>query len=257
MFSDAIEELKKMFFIVDIVHIFANSFIALLGSIFFLVLFRFDWIWAFIPFTASLLYFGYVDLTKNKMLVVEENVPELGERLRTAVDNADKQNWMIDGLKDSVLFFLGKAKSSYFLDFKRLSIKVFSIFILGFLVVLVSYLNINFDFVGFAENIIPLPKTAEWAQGLADKEFVYDSGNINKVTGEPSLARLSNEELKLSVGELKTEVDIRDIQAIEDKDFTRAEFPKEIYTAYEEAYVEQISKEDQSIVKNYFSKLNI
>lgn len=255
MFSEAIEELKRVFFVVDVIHILANSFIVFLGFLLFFLLFRFSWMLAFIPFVVALAYFSYIDLTKNKMLIVEENVPELKERLRAAHDSAGAKGWIAESLKEDVLRDMQKVRASYFLDFRRLSVKLFSIFALSFLVVFISFANINFDFGGFVANIVPVPNQVKWAESIGGEGLVYYSGNLSDVLGKPSLAKLGSKELELKLGQVETEVDIRDIRAVEEKDFTRAEFPKEMYTSYEEAYVERIPKENQEIVKNYFADL--
>lgn len=213
--------------------------------------------YALIP--AAVYFFVMIGFTfyKNKYLLVEEKVPELKEQLRTVADNVYRTNPIIDSLKDDVVKNMGRIRTSHFIDFNTITIRILMLTLLSIIIVVVSYTNVNFDFALQKLPFVNLetPGVRGAGQNVININLTYLEGDVNGIYGKGSVAKLGTEELLLTINPLASDADINNIKKVKDKDFDPPNFPKEIYTSYDVAYTEKITKENQKVVKNYFEKI--
>ncbi|NJD77276.1 MAG: hypothetical protein FIB08_09310 [Candidatus Methanoperedens sp.] len=64
------------------------------------------------------------DKKKNVTLLIENKYPELNERLRTACDNRDESNVIVESLKSYVSEMLGKVSASQLFSKRRIAAKI-------------------------------------------------------------------------------------------------------------------------------------
>jgi|SRR3989344_3321380 len=253
----ALNELKKAMLILQIGD---KLFNALLIFTLFLLLFnllKLKWYYSFVPSLGYLIGIAMYTYITNIYLVVEGKVPEMKEQLRTVADNVNKSNEILDSLKQDVIKNMRKVKTSYFMDFRRLGIRVLMICVLAFIIVLMSFFNVKFEFSGFDlndnVNEIGIRNSGPEAVRL---EYSLSEGNLSDILGNKSLAELGKKEFKLEINPLESDADLSIISnADSENDFSEPNFPKEIYTRYDVAYNEKIAKENQDVVRNYFEEI--
>ncbi len=254
----ALKELKKVLFILDFSGKFLNFLLILLFILLLSNLLNFPWIYAVILSTIYLIIVLTLSFFENKFLIVEGKVPELNEQLRTVADNVNRTNPIIDGLKEDVVKNMKKVKTSYFIDEKRIGVKIIILCGLAFLIVFLSFLNINFNFNGFNFNV------QETLNGIGIRNyssepvhlnFFLSQGNLSDILGNKSIATLGNKDLLLTINPLESDADLSTVQKEESNEFNQPDFPKEIYTRYDASYNEKIAKENQKVVKTYFDQI--
>ena len=253
----ALDELQENMLLLSIGNIILNSLIIFVFVLLFSMLFDFDIFYALAPaalyFSASVVY----SFLSEKYIPVEEKVPELKEQLRTAADNVYKINPIVDSLKEDVVRNMGKVRMSSFIDFNAIALRILFLTIVSIIVVVVAFMNINFDFSLNVPLIgkISTPGVRGAGQELVDLNLTYMEGNLSDILGDGSIALLGIEELQLTINPLASDVDINNIKKVGDSDFDPPQLPQEIYTSYDVAYNEKIAKENQKVVKNYFEQI--
>ncbi|MBS3098093.1 hypothetical protein J4209_04840 [Candidatus Woesearchaeota archaeon] len=206
----------------------------------------------------AIIYVGYSYYTNKKMnkaKVVEEKYEALNEKLRTAQDNVDMENPIVDELQREVTEGMKNVKASSFFNIKKTSYKIFACLILGFLIILLTTLNVKFmdfsiifdkatDYILGKEIGIEGDSDIPSA-GIASSEDIY---------GEESIAVLGNEEVNIEIKPVSFELTGYSEEEAEDKEFEET-FPEEVFAESSEGFGESFSIEDQELVKNYFKKL--
>jgi len=254
----ALEELQENIVLLDLGRNILNTLIIFMFIFLFATIFNFSVYYALIP--AAIYFFVMIGFTfyQNKYLLVESNVPELKEQLRTVADNIYRTNPILDSLKEDVVKNMGKIRTSHFIDFNTITMRILLLTLLSIVVVIISFVNVKFDFA--LHGILPFvdlekPGVRGAGQEVLNINLTYLEGDINSIFGQGSIAKLGTEELLLTINPLASDADINNIKKIKDKDFNPPNFPKEIYTSYDVAYNEKITKENQKVIKNYFEKI--
>ena len=253
--QEALEELKKDFLQLDLFNIFLDTFIGFLAVLFLLLVFKVNWFYSLLALVLFLVYFSHKEFSRNRLVDVEHEVPELNEQLRTVADNVNRSNFIIDLLKQDVLRGLKNVRLSHFLDYKYFTYKIGLLAVLSFLVVFIAYLNVGFDFSFVLYPLQNHQSILTPASSPQDIQVIYKDGNLSEVLGEVSIVALGDELLELEVKPSNSEINIDDISEAESGDFVPPQFPKEIYTSYDNAYKDQIPKQNQRIVREYFKNL--
>ncbi|MBS3175112.1 hypothetical protein J4440_04485 [Candidatus Woesearchaeota archaeon] len=253
----ALKELKNVMLLL---HFGSRVIDSLLLFIFFLLLsiiFKFSWFYVLIPSIGYLIFSLVISKVNNIYTKVENKVPELNEQLRTAADNLYKSNPVVDSLKEDVVKNMKKVKTSYFINEKIIGIKLLILCGLSFLIVFLSFINVNFDFdLGIGnETILNKIGIRNYGQDPVKLNFFLSEGNISDILGNKSIAELGNKELQLGIGQLQSDADLSIVDGESELDFNQPNFPKEIYTSYDVSYNEKIDKENQKVVKNYFDQI--
>lgn len=257
--EEALTELKKAIASIDLITLFYNATLIFLVSTFTLLLLGLFWGLAFLPAMIYLFYFGYKKSKGNKLLKAELTTPKLNEKLRTAADNTDKDNELVNALNEEVVRDMKYIETQKFLDYKDLSMKITLIVTVSFFTIILSYLNVGLDLPEFASRVDqPLNEIRERIAGqeIPDINRVAEEGNISNILGDRSLALLGKKEILLEINPLESEVNLEEISEAEGKDFNPPSYPKEIYTSYDIASQERAPKQNSHIIKSYFEQIS-
>ncbi len=253
----ALRELKKVMYLLDLSNILLNAFIVFLSVLLLATIFEFDWKTSLVLSIAYLLIASVKAFLTNKFALVESRVPELNEQITTVADNVSKSNPILDSLKQDVVRNMHKVKTSYFIDFNTVAARLILLCGLSFLIVLLSFVNVKFDFAGFSDfaSGLGIGGFRDSSTNLTDIELQLLEGNLSSILGNKSLAELGSRELSLRINPLESDVDLNKVRKEGESGFTPPSFPKEIYTSYDAAYSENIAKENQKVVKSYFEEI--
>jgi len=254
----ALNELRKVMYILDFSSILLNTliifiFVLLLGTIF-----EFGWIASLVMSIIYLVVASIKSFFVNRFAIVESAVPELNEKIRTVADNVNKTNDIVEDLKKDVIRNMHKIKTSYFIDFNSLSLKLVILCSLAFLVVLISFINVRFDSADFGKvsGFLGIGGVRGANGNLTDVDLELMEGNLSSILGNNrSLAELSSKELSLLINPLESDVDLSKRTDSDGSNYQPPNFPKEIYTSYDATYSDKIAMQNQKVVKEYFERI--
>lgn len=261
-FEDVVKEIKHSLDNLVIFDTFMNSAIIFLACYLALSITGMQPLYALAPATGFLLASLFFKLRENKILAVESAYPELREKLRTAADNLDMHNLVVDELHTELIKEVRHVEASRFFDEKKTYVKVMAVIILSFSMLFLT--PIHFDAAGIAAKVgniterIPINfagignerfSESNLAQGMEAGAAV--AGNLY---GQRSVAVLGSEELLLQLKSASQDLTIRKESDVSQKDFTE-NYPNEIYVSSAASFEENIPKERQELVKNYFKNL--
>src|SRR3989338_6853078 len=129
----ALRELKLFISTLDLFNLLYSTIFFFLFCLFLLTLLSLHWGFAFLPTTIYLIILAYRQTKNNPYLRTEKTTPALHEKLRTAVDNIDKENEIVELLHQEVVRDLKKVETANFVDFHELSIKTVLLLTVAFL----------------------------------------------------------------------------------------------------------------------------
>ena len=254
--------LKEVNVIVDEVlafDIILTSVLIFLGFYLGLLLINFNPWYALFPTLVYLSFLLYIDLNTNKYKIVEDKYAPLYERLRTAADNVDKENEIVDELEQEVVTNLRNVRVSSFVKIKRVSYKVLGSVILCLIILFASIYNVNFGDFGFALEDIRdfVYKEGGLGEGgeLGDELVAGKNGWEGDIYGEESIARIGMRELQIRIKQPSLEVIGSEIYEVPEREFEET-FPDEIFATSAGGYEEKITIENQKLVKSYFKELS-
>jgi len=208
---------------------------------------------ALIPATIYFFARLYVNSKIDKRLAVEKKYAPLKEKLRTAADNLDMDNPVINELQDEVVRDLKNVGLSSFISTKRITFKIMTTIILSFAIVFATTLNLYIVDINLFMS--KLPEILEKANPLRSSNDVL--GDINEsddIYGNSKLAVLGEKEIDIKIKPVNYEVNVREEGDYEQKQFNEI-FPSEIGVEQASTFEEEIPEEQQELVKNYFNKL--
>lgn len=248
----ALKELRKSLLFLSLFNCFIDSLVFFLIAVFVLLFFPISWQWSLLPSGLFLTIHSWRKIKAVKLRDVEEKVPVLYEQIRTAADNLDKDNIMVHSLNQDVIAKMKKVRTSYFLSFNKLAIKLFLIAAFSFFIILFSSFNVQLPDVGDLIQNIKIPKFMDERERALQEQEALLVESEHDIYGESSIAELSNKELELEIKPIASEIDISKVEELEERQF-RSEFPIEIYATADASFEDNIPKENQQIVKNYFN----
>ncbi len=258
--EDALTELKRELIFVDLFNILLNSIIGFLAGLVITTVFNIGWDWAFLPAFAVLIYFAVKYFRQRKLIAVETRVPELKERLRTAADNVNKTNEITSSLKDDVVKDMKKVETTLFIDIEGIGVRLFSIAVVAFIIIILSFLNLTFDFqfAPIISNPISTMHQMMFPQDVSPNATLnFREGNISSAFGnKTNLIKLGEDKLELQVNPLQSELNFDDIKDASQQNFNPPVYPKDISTSYDASYTENIAKKNQAVVKSYFEQIS-
>lgn len=229
--------------------------------VFYLILMLFslnEWV-ALFPSAMFLVVFLYLKTTQSKSPIVEKKYSNLNEKLRTAVDNAGKDNPIVEELQLEVINDMRKVAVSSFINQKRVSFRILLTVVLCFAILILASLNIHFspfDFVKKPQWTFIMGGAGGGNESLPSNVIIAGLGNgEGDIYGQKSVAKLGKEELNIEIKQVGYEVgDVRDITDAEQNEFEES-FPEEVFAESSATYQENIPKEELELVKNYFKKV--
>jgi len=268
----ALLELRTVMLGIGLFNSGIDSMVILLFSLLGLALFGLPWEIALIPFCA------YFFIHTRKMLKVlgysdvESRVPQLREALRTAADNLGGDNEVVRSLHDEVLQKMRLIQTSAFIGFGKVTRQLLVISLLCFAVITVSALDIK-----FVDGTDILGKAGLWAGGgfLTDGDGKETSlwGKLGRryegpgqrmevnliderdLYGNATVIELGTDELNLELNPGGTGVKIGEVKPPESRQFSDQPTTSDISATSDSTYSEEIPKEYQSIVRNYFQSI--
>ena len=250
----ALLEIKKLVFFITVLTNFINSVIVFLVFCFIFIMLKIPGYYAVIPFLLHFMIYGRKRIKGINYRYVESRVPALRERLRTAADNWDKENEVVNSLNRDVLAEMKHVKTAAFLDDKGLVVKMLTISLLSIIIILSS--AADFAIIGWKDAVKGIDNALSGGesiyQNLTEIE-IYDEGDED-IFGKDSIAELGLDELDLKLDTAASGVNINKVKDTEEKEFGTV-FPKDIYATSDSSYNEKISKENQEIVKKYYEQI--
>lgn len=239
---EMLHELRNELIKIVFLDTFLDSVIVFLGFYLFFILINLRPIIALVPGVIAFFLFMRKKIQKVQLKTVEDKNPQIREMLRTAADNVDKDNIMIRMLDEEVMEKMRSVATSSFMDMKKLFYKFLSICVTFSLILYIA--STNLQLMNAAEMISNL--------GMPGKLISLDDKGLY---GDEQIVSLSEEAVELELNPLSFELNLDKVEEAEKKEF-KGEFPEEITATPEKAFEENIPKEEQEIVKNYFEKIH-
>ncbi len=185
---------------------------------------------------------------------IEEKVPELSEQLITVADNVKMQNDIIDALNAEVLEKMKSIRTSYFLDFGRLTREVAVMAVISFIIIGSAAFNVEFlDLKSAVQELKDFRPHGPYDINEELLEF-EESTNLSEILGEKSITELGQQQLDLQINPINSDVVIGTVNDPESKNF-RDVPPREIRAAADVSFEDEIPKQYQRIVKTYFKEI--
>ena len=201
-----------------------------------------------------------IKVRKSKIMQVEKSYPMLNEKIRTAADNLDKDNEIVHGLQDEIIANLRHVETSKFLDSKKIGIRVGIAVVLCFLIIFVN--SFHYGCIN-VKSFFPPPRIDGSGQGQGTdaeaEQFAGGAGGVSNIEvnkdiyGSEQVAILGDEELNLQLSQ-GYEINVRDVKEAKKRVFDEV-FPDAIGATSAAAFEENIPREQQEIVNNYFKNL--
>lgn len=262
-FKNAVAEVRRTLGRLIIFDTSINAILVFLIAFLLLSFFNLPLIY---PTAIAAAYFVYVlrrRLRMSKVRIVEQKYKNLNEKFRTAAEYASEDNPVVKELHSEVISDLQNVEEAAFVNEKRIYVKSLAVIALCFIILLLS--PFTFGVLTFNVNFVDNPSedasvAGSSGSGSSTIKFAvgtHDTG-LRKVSddiyGEPTIAKLGDEEVKIRIKPSGTELSIREIQEADLPDFSES-YPTEIQAVASESYEETIPKEDLELVKNYFNEL--
>jgi hypothetical protein len=249
-FKSAMREVKSTLNQVFLFEVAMNGLIIFLSAYLLLLLFALPASLAFFPAFIYGVVAAYLRLNTNKARIVESKHIALKEKLRTAADYMGRDNPLLEELELDVLREMRNVGVSQFINARGMSYKILFITLLSFAIIFSSTLNIQF---------IDLTKFGVFgggdsrSKGAGDFEAVQLKSDEN-IYGEEEVAQLGSKDLDIRIKPVDFKVSVKEEGDVEVGSFNDI-FPKDAYLKEGEESQEDIPKEQQELVKNYFKQL--
>lgn len=247
-----VDEVLSFDIILTGVLIFLSFYLALM-------LFNLNPWYALFPTLAYLSFLLYIDLNTNKYKIVESRYAPLYEKLRTAADNVDQENIVVDELENEVVKDLSNVRVSSFVKVRRISSKVLCSVILCLIILFASIYNIHFGDLGMTldgiKDLVYKEGTGKGEGEIGEELVAGKEGGEGDIYGEESIAKIGNQELEIKIKQATLEVIGSEINEIPEREFEET-FPDEMFVEASGSYEEKITIENQKLVKNYFNELS-
>jgi len=207
-------------------------------------------------FLTSLIYFIVVmvlEWKKDKIEEVEQSYPNLKEEITTARDNIKVNNPIVDALKKEIKEKVKYVRSSTFFPLKRVYVSFAIIVLLSFGIVFITSNSIT------AKKFITndLPGLLSFG-GKTPLNGTFNDSYATNITddiyGEADILQLGNKQLDIRLMPSSYEISVREEGEFKGKTFDNT-YASNIQTESSDAFEENIPKEQQDLVKNYFLKL--
>ncbi len=226
-----------------------NTALIFLAFYLFLSFFKISFVFSLIPAIAYLAIFTYIRLKMPKSRIVEDKYAPLKEKLRTAADNVEKENIIIDELEYEVTREMKSVGLSLFINPRNISYKILAATVLSFMIIFTSTFNIQFPSIRKA-----VPDIFDRSIKGAGDFIATKLESSDDIYGEEDVAKLGDNELDIRIKPVDFKVSVKEEGSFQRKEFETI-FPSDAVVKESSAYEENIPKEQQELVKNYFKKL--
>jgi hypothetical protein len=252
-FKKVVKEINRTLNELILFDVAVNTVLIFLSIYLFLALFNLYPVSAILP---AVVYFLMATLKKvnvNKMKTVESKYTALREKLRTAADNIELENPVVNELQEEVIRDIKKVGISSFLNPKNLSYRIFACILLAFTIVFVSTLHLSF---------LDLENLLKEAPGLLEDSLsrfgsAADFSDVNlteDIYGEKEIAILGNEEINIKIRPANFKVNVKEGGKVEEKKFDEIA-AADVFIESAEVFEENVPVEEQELVRAYFRKI--
>lgn len=252
-FIKVIREINRTLNFLIIFETILNTVIFFLVVYFLLSLVNLFPISALIP---AVIYFAmrlYANSKKDKRKIVESKYEPLKEKLRTAADNINEDNPVVNELEEEVVHDLKHVGLSSFIQTKKVSYKIFTVIFLSFAIVFATTLDLYIvDLTKFLSNVPDMLENLNLRR--ADNTLLGEINESEDIYGESKLAVLGEEQITIKIKPVNYEVNVREEGDVEQRQFSGI-FPREVNVEQASAFEENIATDQQELVKSYFNNL--
>lgn len=260
-FLKRLNELKWVLRKIRIFEVLLDSMLLLIFSSLLLFAMNLPVLYAFAP------PFGYLlmQVAKRRDLFksIESKREELRERLECAYDNSKKDNIVVRSLSEDVAALLRKTRHSFFIDERKIVIKVVAMVLFVFGFVFITFMNIK------PLNVPDLAEEA--AKQIAQRETTsakpaggilgaFEIGAPNQTQeaarelfGAPSVAKIEGEKITMELYLGGGELNVRETKAEQREFLASPAFPAEATAA--ETYAENVPEKHEKVVRQYFEQV--
>lgn len=248
-FLRALREVRTTLNQIFLFQTVVDTLLVFLSLYFLLVLLNLPPVYAFFPAVVFLAVKGYLAVSLNKPRLVEQRHAALNEKLRTAADNVNEDNPVLNELESEVMQEMRHVGISEFVNARGISYKILLVTVLSFGIIFTSTLNYYF----FDLSQLDFGDGERRSQGAGDFEAV-ELQQDDDIYGEDEVAVLGDNALNIRLRPVDYKVSVK-----EEGDIDRGSF-NDIYTRNAELEESQesrenIPKEQQELVKAYFQRL--
>jgi len=259
----------RLLFILDIVSIFSivYAIFIILNVEYFLEKWLLNYellpVSAFIIAIAFTLLLHKKDKQINLAILIENKYPELKEKLRTAYDNKDKSNIIVDSLKSQVSSHLTRISSSHLLSTGKIILRIIvtMIFVSGTTMITLNpeKYNIPPDVLTNMTNTI-IDKTNETigALNLGHPEIDEKTGvrGEGEILGKPKIASIEGKNIDLTMySGIGAGFEVKDISETQNQFISSIAYPVDILgsNASDSEYINLMKKtqSEKELINKY------
>lgn len=268
----ALLELRTVLFSIGLFNSGIDSMLVLLFCLLGTLIIGLPWQVALVPAGIYFVWHTRTILKALGYMDVESRVPQLKEALRTAADNLSAENEVVHSLHEEVLHKMHLIQTSSFIGFGKVTRQLLVIALLCFAIISVSALGIHLiDGTDLLSKLGVIGSGGWLTDADADEGFFGRLSKRNDGTkmfekpvtllddssiyGDASVVELGTDELNLELNPEGTGVKIGDVKPPESRDFNEQPTATDIVAESDSTYSEDIPKEYQSIVRNYFQNI--
>ena len=249
-FKDVVTEINKTLNQIILFENIVNTTLIFLVSYLVLSVLDFHPLFALVPAALYLGFYTHLAFKSSKPLIVESKYAPLREKLRTAADNVNMSNPIVEELEYEVTSEMKNVGLSMFINPRTLSYKIFAVMTLSFMIIFATTMNLKL--LEFAKHKVP-DIFDRGPKGVGN--FVATQLNTSgDIYGKEDVAKLGDKDLNIRIKPVDFKVNVREEGATEQHQFETT-FPRDMTVRETVAYEENIPQEQQELVKNYFKKL--
>lgn len=250
-FTRAMGEVKRTLNQIFLFEVLLNGLLIFLLGYLILIFVSLSPFWAIIPAAIYVIITAYRSLTSNKARVVEGKHAALREKLRTAADYMGRENPVVEELEGEVLREMRNVGVSQFVNARGLSYKILIISILSFGIIFGSTLDIRF--IDLKNLHLFSDGNGEKSKGAGDFESIKLKTDED-IYGNDDVAQLGSDVMDIRIKPVDFKVAVKEEGDVDTGTFNDI-FPKDAHLNEAEEAKENIPKDQQEIVKNYFKGL--
>ncbi|WP_319507911.1 hypothetical protein [uncultured Methanolobus sp.] len=197
------------------------------------------------------------------LILVEEKYPNLQEKLRTAYDNRETDNIIVNDLLNAVSSGISKVQSSAFLKRRRLTLGLVLILVSASTLGIIMSNDFHTDFdpedvITLLEDAGIIPQDEDTSGDLydiTDEASDEEGSGTEDLTGETAIIVVEGTEVDLTLPPGTGEGFSNQQEAEEaDEDFDQSS-PYEISIISSQAYYEELPEGYESVIRSYFEEM--
>lgn len=261
-FEDIMKEIERTYLVLSVIANSVRSAIIFILSFLLFATVGISWWFSFFPAALCFIVLYNIDSKKDPYKIIEVNYENLADKLSAGRDNQDEKNVFVKDLHDDLRKDLRSTIISSFINAERLKKDFLFFSLMALVIIIISpfnpvLLSIKFDPAKFGltledTNIFNGDGFFGKAGGTEGDDA---GGDANKdIFGDKNIAFLGDEDLNVRLALGEDSFDFSQKKKPQTFQF-KAVYPDEIGATATESFEENIPKEHQEIVKNYYKKI--